>query len=219
MFVRKNGIMYNLNSYAKVYPSKDRCALCLADVQGDFDTIDFNTNKSLEEAFRLIINFFKMPDNKKNKEDNIIDLDEIEHNYFDNKSMEIEQEKESLKVTRNPLEDLYIPENELYRVNQISVEPPVGVSREEWLSEIRERLYNQPLQACNVEADISSVQIDENRVRLSNLEAELNNRVEELNTRNQILENEVRDLRSIIYNLNRIVVENNIPDIEINETI
>ena len=60
MFVIKNGIMYNLNSYAKVYPSTDRCALCLADVQGDFDTIDFDTNKSLQEAFSLIINYFKI---------------------------------------------------------------------------------------------------------------------------------------------------------------
>lgn len=86
MFVRKNGILYNLNLYAKVFPDKDRCALCLADVQGDFDTIEFNNKRELEEAYDLIIKFFKMSDRKKKKEeDNILDLDESQHVFRDEK--------------------------------------------------------------------------------------------------------------------------------------
>ena len=86
MFVRKNGILYNLNIYAKVFPDKDRSALCLADVQGDFDTIEFNNKRELEQAYDLIIKFFKMSDRKKKKdEDNILDLDESQPVFRDEK--------------------------------------------------------------------------------------------------------------------------------------
>lgn len=116
MFVRKNGILYNLNLYAKVFPDKERLALCLADVQGDFDTIDFKSQEELNDAFNLIIKFFKQSNRKKNKEaDNILDLDNEEE---DN----IEAEQRIPETESNPWDEPLIDTDI----------PPVGVSREEW---------------------------------------------------------------------------------------
>lgn len=58
MKVRKNNIIYNLEHYAKVYPNPDRCALCLANVQGDYDTIDFEDEDKMNFAFSLITRYF-----------------------------------------------------------------------------------------------------------------------------------------------------------------
>lgn len=184
MFVRKNGILYNLNLYAKVFPDKDRCVLCLADVQGDFDTIDFNNKRELEQAYDLIIKFFKMSDRKKKKEeDNILDLDESQPVFRDEKVRPSEEVLRELNPwesrIQDPLRDSRIPnpfqineeehlherEERLNRERELSDDflrvdpsiPPVGVSREDWEESIRRNreLQSSPLRWNDLYENVS----------------------------------------------------------------
>lgn len=52
MKIKKHDIIYNLDIYAKTYISDNN--LCLADVQGDYDKIDFENEHSVDAAFKAI---------------------------------------------------------------------------------------------------------------------------------------------------------------------
>lgn len=52
MKIKKHEMIYNLDIYAKTYASGNN--LCLADVQGDYDKIDFGSKHSASVAFKAI---------------------------------------------------------------------------------------------------------------------------------------------------------------------
>ena len=94
--VLKDEIIYNLDLYAKVYPNREQSILCLADVQGDYDSLYFDSDKELNLAFKFIKSAFK----EKQTEETIIDLDDLHETL----SKEIKPDKVNLKKMLRDLE-------------------------------------------------------------------------------------------------------------------
>lgn len=118
--VLKNEIIYNLDHYAKVYPNRDKSILCLADVQGDYDSLCFDSNRELNIVFKLIKSAFK----EKQTEDITIDLDELHQTL----SKEVTIDQDELKKM---FDKYYNPEFENRRYD-----PPEHAEEEnEWPAE------------------------------------------------------------------------------------
>ena len=192
MFIRKNNVIYNLNKYAKVFRNEDNFALCLADVQGDYDSIYFDSEREMNEAFDAITRHFFPPVGLTAKDlPQMINFDDLD------------------KITAQ------VDEDELSRIMKDSPSAELGSPElgEELSQYISEHLDSMPIDhehdfliPPGVHAELTPEQLVLDRPILTPLDRDIDISARTISSHNEELQLEINRLRNEVNDLREYII-------------